>query len=290
MKITILNTLKLEHVPSGSGIAKYGDTYYVVGDDSPFLFALDKQFKIISKTRLVDSDNPADERIIKSKKPDFEAMEMIGENELIIFGSGSLSPQRDVFIRILIQESMRIEKYDITELYTNLKNLTIFKDSELNIEGVAYHNKHIFLFNRKKNLIIQFEYDELLKYIKGEVAFPQPDITEFTLPKIDGIESGFSGATTLNGESKIIFTASVENTDNAYDDGEIIGSLIGMIDIRSNKAASDFEYCLIPNNEEKLKVESVTIAEEIEHGKTKIVLVTDDDLGNSILLEGMLDW
>lgn len=290
MEITILNHIKLKKIPSGSGISKSGDTYYVIGDDSPFLYSLNKEFKIISKTPLLDFDIFSNERIIKSKKPDFEALEMIGDNEMVIFGSGSKSPERNVFIRILLADSMIIETYDISEFYDNLRNLPILKDSELNIEATAYYNNQIFLFNRKKNLIIRFEYQELLAYVKGKSGFPKPKIKQYFLPRINGIEAGFSGATTLKNEPKIIFTASVENTDNAYDDGEILGSFIGMIDISNNTLSHAFSYCEIPNTEAILKVESVTVEEEISSGKTKVILITDDDLGNSVLIESILLW
>lgn len=290
MKITHINHLELKNVPSGSGLVKFGDAYYVIGDDSPFLFHLDKAFNIISKIRLIDSDSSLGERIIKSKKPDFEAMEMIGDDELVIFGSGSKSPERDVFVRVFLNNNLLIEKYNISEFYDKLRGLPILKDSELNIEATAFHKDRIFLFNRRKNLIINFKYKELLSYIKGEVDFPEPEIKEYFLPEINGIESGFSGATTLKGEPKIIFTASAEDTDNAYDDGEILGSLIGMIDITNDKLGDISDYCLIPNTEINLKVESVTVEEEISSGKTKVVLVTDDDMSNSLIIEGLLLW
>ena len=290
MKISVLNNIKVENIPSGSGIIRSGELYYIIGDDTQFLFTLNKDFKAISKIPLLDSVNFSEDRIIKSKKPDFEALEMIGKNEIVVFGSGSKSPERNIFIRILLKDPMIIERYDISELYNNLRNLPILKDSELNIEATAFRNNQIFLFNRKKNLIIKFNYQDLLTYIKGERDFPEPEIRQFYLPKINGIEAGFSGATAIQDEAKIIFTASVENTDNAYDDGEILGSFIGMIDISNNKISQFFEYCEIPNTAANLKVESVTIEEEISSGETKVILITDDDMGNSTLLESMLTW
>lgn len=288
MKITVLNTIELMNVPSGSGIVKSGDIYYVIGDDSPFLFSLDKTFNVISKIPLLDAVTNSDERIIKSKKPDFEAMEMIEENELIVFGSGSKSPHRDIFMRILLNPPLIIERYVITDLYDKLRKLPLLKDSELNIEATAYYNNRIYLFNRTKNIIICFDYKELLNYIKGDCPYPNPEVTEFHLPKINGIGAGFSGATTLKNEAKIIFTASVENTDNAYDDGEILGSFIGMIDISTNNISNSFNYCHIPCSTVNLKVESVTVEEENSVGETKIILITDDDKGNSVILKCIL--
>lgn len=290
MKITILNHLKVNTIPSGSGISKSGDTYYVVGDDSPYLYALNKSFEIISKTPLLADAREVVGRIPKPEKPDFESIEMISENELVIFGSGSLSPQRDVFIRALLDEEVTVEQYSITEFYDQLRTLPIFEDSELNIEATAFRDNQLYLFNRKKNLILKFYYPDFLAYIKGELSFPTPEIKEFFLPKINGLEAGFSGATTLTKQAKIVFTASLEDTDNAYDDGEILGSFIGIIDISENQISETYTFCAIPNTDEKLKVESVTIQEEIAPGNTRVVLITDDDLGNSIILESVILW
>ena len=290
MKIKIQNIKKLNKVPSGSGIVKFGDGYYVIGDDSPYLFLLDKQFEVVSKTLISDDQNFNGDRIVKSEKADFETLELINENELLVFGSGSKSPQRDVFVRILLNDPMVIEKYNISEFYTHLKNLPVFNDSELNLEATAFYDQHLYLFNRRKNLIIKFGYQAFLSFIKGEGAFPKLDITEYSLPKINGIETGFSGATSFKKKPTILFTAAAEDTVNAYDDGEILGSIIGTIDISKNTISTIFDYCEIPNTGENFKVESVTIEQEIAVGKTQLVMITDDDKGNSTIIKSTLLW
>lgn len=93
MKFISSNHINLENVPGGSGIVKAGHGYHVIGDDSLFLFTLNKEFQVVSKTPLVDSFGFSDERIKKSQKPDFESFEMAGEKKLVVFGSGSKSPQ-----------------------------------------------------------------------------------------------------------------------------------------------------------------------------------------------------
>ncbi|TVP49599.1 MAG: hypothetical protein EA341_09145 [Mongoliibacter sp.] len=145
-------------------------------------------------------------------------------------------------------------------------------------------------FNRKKNVIFQFDYKKFLQYIKGELAFPEPKCYSFTLPEINGIEAGFSGASVLPKASKIIFTASVEDTDNAYDDGEILGSMIGTIDLLDAGISDTFEYCLIPHGEEKLKIESVTVDSEDSNEGANLILISDDDKGNSTLVKCKLVW
>ncbi len=290
MEVQILNRKKLVNIPSGSGIAKANDGYYVIGDDSPYLYFLDQNFEVISKILISDDQNFNGQRIIKLEKADFETLELIGKNELVIFGSGGKSPQRDVFVQVFLNEQITVEKYDLTSFYNHLRSLPVLKDAELNIEATAFHEGQLYLFNRRKNIIFKFDYGQFLSFLKDDTALPTIEVHDYILQTINKVEAGFSGATILKDQPKIIFTASVEDTDNPYDDGEILGSFIGMIDI-SNKTVSDhFDYCELSNSEEYYKVESVTIEEEISVGKTKMILITDDDEGNSMILESVLLW
>lgn len=290
MKISILNIKKLSNIPSGSGIANYGEGYYVISDDSPHLFLLNKEFDVVSKILISDTQHFNGKRIIKAEKADFETLEMIDDKELVVFGSGSKIPQRDVFVRILLNDPVVVEKYDISKFYNYLRTLPIFENSDLNIEATAFREEQLYLFNRRKNIIIKVNYSLFLDFIKGETLIPDLEFHELFLPKINGIEAGFSGATTLQNQPTIIFTASVEDNINAYEDGEILGSFIGTIDISNNIISNRFDYCEIPIVNENFKVESVTIVEEIAVGKTKVVLITDDDQGSSTIIESIISW
>jgi hypothetical protein len=173
--------------------------------------------------------------------------------------------------------------------YPSPKNPTM-RDTELNIEATAYHNNQLFLFNRKKNLIFQFDYDQFLSYLQGDAVFPVPSTYSFELPKINHIEAGFSGATIIRSLSKIVFTASVEDTDNAYDDGEILGSFIGVIDLSDKEVSNSYDFCKVPQHRTKLKIESVSIDQENAVGNTTLILIADDDKGNSTFIKGTLRW
>lgn len=288
MEIQITQHRKLFNIPSGSGIVKNSAHYYIIGDDSPFLFKLNERFETVAKIELIESNFVVGDRIQKLKKSDFESLEMIGDEELIAFGSGSRSPQRDVFLHISLKSPVKIEHYDLSGFYDGLRNLEIMENSELNIEGVTLFDGFLLLFNRKKNIIFKLKYSEFLNYLINQSNFPKLEIHEFSLPKINGIEAGFSGATVLKNASKIIFTASVEDTTNAFDDGEILGSFIGVIGIENAVIARNFEYGAIPNIDEIFKVESVTVVQETSRDETRLILITDDDLGNSVLIEATL--
>ncbi len=109
MNFTIEKSFSTSKIPSGSGIIKSNNKYYVVGDDSPYLFILDNDLNIIDQKELIDTKSLNETRIKKSKKPDFEAFEKINDQEFVIFGSGSKLPERVIFIKIL-KENNKINK------------------------------------------------------------------------------------------------------------------------------------------------------------------------------------
>ncbi len=286
LKIEILHQRELD-IPSTSGIVKSGNNYYAIGDNSPFLFLLNEDFKVVSKSPIHSFEHLTGEVIAKKLKPDFEAMEMISENEIIVFGSGSYSSARDKFLMITIGDSISVKEYNITTFYENLKSLPILENHELNIEAIAFLQGELYLFNRGRNVIFTFVYNELLAFFEGRISFPVPESTLFELPFINGIEAGFSGASAFLGSARLLFTASVENTPNTYDDGEVLGSFVGIIDIADNAVANVYRVVEIPDP--SLKVESVTIHKEISNHTTNIVLVTDSDGGKSMVLTARLE-
>lgn len=290
MTIEVLSSKIIDGVISASGIVKSGDKYYVISDDSPYLFTLDRNYDVISRLPIIPIDNPLTQRIEKAIKPDFEALDLVGENEIIAFGSGSKSPERDVFLRIFINGKEEVKTYWISEFYEYLKNLEIMDNRELNIEAVAYKDGYIFLFNRGQNVVFSFIYQELISYFDGRSPIPSPKTSLFELPEVNGIQAGFSGATALENHPYIIFTASVEDTPNAYDDGEIIGSYIGVVKIEGDCLSNSYKSVLFPEIREKLKVESVSITEEVKLGETNIMVVTDDDFKDSLIIDCKISW
>jgi len=289
MKFEIEKSEVLQDIPSASGIVSMGGRYYVVGDDSPFLFCLDPQLQLLSKTKIFSAEHVKGDRITKKHKPDFEAMEKINEREIAIFGSGSKSPARDYFVRVLVKEELVVETYSISGFYRHLKSLDIFSDSELNIEAAAAYRGQLFLFNRRKNLVISFNYEEFLEHVINGGQLPEIRIREVLLPKINDIEAGFSGATAFQMRPVLIFTASVEDTDNAYDDGEVLGSFIGLLDITSGEILHKPHSIESPDeNHGMLKVESVAIEKVISDREYKLLLTTDSDGGDSLLLRATL--
>lgn len=288
MKVHIKETRNISDFPSGSGIAQKGEKFYAIGDDSPFLYVINNRFQVEEKITLfqVESSDFKGNRIKKKLKTDFETLEMISEKELVIFGSGSKSPQRDVFVRVMLGKENSIEKHAISAFYEHLKALPLLENSELNIEATAFADGFLYLFNRANNVVIRFDYQDFIAHLAGG-KLPKLESKRIILPKIQTYEVGFSGAVTLN-SSKIIFTASAEATDDAYNDGEIIGSLVGELDITDFQNIKITRYGLIPNKKQPLKVESVTLSPSKSTDRIEVVFITDDDNGNTELIRAVL--
>lgn len=287
LEVEILHWQNLEFIPSASGIVKVKDHFYLIGDDSPYLFCIDNNFDLISKTLIYSSEKSQDGIIAKIDKPDFEAMEMISETEMLVFGSGSKSPERDVCVWVKIgEESLDIKQFDISEFYAYLKNLDSMKGYELDIEGLAVYSDKLFLLNRARNFIFSFPLKDFLKYCRGNSSFPIPKVQYFELPKIDDLQSGFSGATFLG--NNLLFTSSVEDSPNAYEDGDIFGSFLGLLSYQNGEFASNPYITKIPNPGFPLKVESVILDKIISDSEIQVIVVTDNDGEPSQILRLMV--
>lgn len=293
LKVKILKRKVLNGIPSASGIAIVNNSIYVIGDNSPWLFTLNDEFDIASKTLIKHVNFPVDDVIRKSKKPDFEAFEALNDKELLMFGSGSKSPKRDVLVRIdCSNKTPEVEIHSLEKFYNNIRSLELLKNHKLNIEAAAIENDQLFLFNRRKNLILEYSLQGFLDYISYSSTYPEPKIYEVVLPEIKDINAGFSGATMIHGEQKIIFSASVENTSNAIDDGQILGSYIGIIDLK--EIQQQYEPVCIPvleyNEMLPVKIESITISRHVGPKQVEILMVTDSDGGDSEIISAILSW
>jgi len=293
-QFSLQNRHTLVAIPSASGMAVVGDFIYVVGDNSPWLFKLDRYFILVERIAIFPELDPSHEFIFPKKdKPDLEAMTVYQSESgpaLLIFGSGTKSPQRDVCIEVTLGESLRVRHYSLVAFYTTLRAHTGLSTEELNIEGVEVIGDELLLLNRGVNLIIRYSLSDFLHCLNGEEDCPVPQITRITLPKIDGIEAGFSGAAVLPNTQHIVFVASVENTSNWIDDGEVLGSFIGILPLNQLNQSAAPECKLVSNKQEhrELKVESVAVFATNEAGCYDVLLVTDSDGAQSELLTGSL--
>lgn len=289
LKFTLRQRIVLNEIPSASGITKFGDGYFVIGDDSPYLFKLNSKFQIDSKKTIFSTDSLTNGRILKKIKPDFEAIEFWND-ELMILGSGSEKPQRDLCLKWNPNQNDSIKTYRITHLYNMLRKDPKLDSTTLNIEGLAQYENHTYLLNRGKNLIFEFSTNELNTAIeKNQKSLPYR-VYSYNLPAFNDTYSGFSGATAVPGLPYLFFTSSLETNATAYDDGKILGSYVGIIPITSTGLSGEYKIVMLPVIDQPLKVESITINKIKSKNLLEVILITDSDGGESLLLVGDLEY
>ena len=123
---------KLDNYPSASSVEYIDGKLYLMGDDATNFLVLDTNLTIIDSIPVIT--NP-ERRIPKETKPDLEASAFNNDsNEIFLFGSGSLSPYRNLAWRYNIQTRLK-DSLSLEHLYTQVKNSGI---EQVNIEGVCY--------------------------------------------------------------------------------------------------------------------------------------------------------
>jgi hypothetical protein len=292
MNAKIENSLTLHEIPSASGIEFLDGKYWLIGDNSPWLFEVNDVFEVAEKHPIFSMDFAENGTIPKSKKHDFEAMTALnweGDSALFIFGSGSKNNRfQGVLVKInnALNPTMDTQKFDLTDFYSLILEKAKLKEGELNIEAAAVLGDRLFLFNRGKNKVISLKVKHFIDYLSDTRETIKIKVKTIDLPEIDGIRAGFSGATADEKFQRIVFTASVENAADWVADGQVLGSFIGVLNLHSLENHAAPKCVLIKNKQEilRIKAESITLQESSEKS-FRCLVVTDSDGGKSELLK-----
>jgi hypothetical protein len=260
-KFTLEILFKIIGVGSASGLFLQDQSLYIISDASNFLYEYNIDNSNLIKYPL--SANAMDV-IIKRDKPDFESMTSF-QDTLYLFGSGSTS-SRNTMIEFDLKTKKTASKNDLVDLYAIMQNFGNIKAEDFNLEGAIFDGKNWYLFNRgngssKKNVLFTINAKKLSK----EFSLLS---NNYKLPKIKGVQTSFTDAILV--ENKIYFLATAENTLSTYHDGEIIGSLIGCIDLTTMKI--EFTKKISPTN----KFEGLTLFSKNEATIT-FLLCEDND-------------
>lgn len=259
---TIELLFKILGIGSASGLVYKDNSLFIISDSSSFLYEYHIQEKKLSRIKLFENFQ---ENIAKKDKFDFESIVLKG-NKLHLLGSGSTSKREKRFTYNL--ETKAITEKDLSQLYKSLKQKTSISDEELNIEGALFCNEKWHLFQRgnganSRNGIFK------IKSLKIE---SQSQFFEVQLPKIKHVETSFTDAILV--EDKIYFLATAEDTTSTYDDGEILGSIIGRMDSQT------FEIEFTQKISNFQKFEGLTLYKKTE---TEIQLLLCEDNDSDVL-------
>ena len=250
---------KIIGIGSASGLVYRDNSLFIISDNSTFLYNYNLQENALTKIPI--AENPQ-ENILKKDKYDFESIALKG-NKLHIFGSGSTS-KREKRITYNLETETIVEK-DLTKLYNQLKETASISDDELNIEGAFFNIDKWYLFQRgnganSKNGI--FILNDSLKD-NGNIEF-----IPIQLPKINHIETSFTDAILV--EDKIYFLATAEDTTSTYDDGEILGSILGRMNFKTLEIENTLQLS------DSHKFEGLTLYKKTEE-KIEFLLCQDND-------------
>lgn len=225
-KFTLELLFQIIGIGSASGLIYKDNSLLIIGDNSGFLYEYQMDSKNLKRHPLLE--NPT-ENTLKKDKADFEAITHFGDS-LYVFGSGS-TEKRNKMIQVNSTDKKIIATNDLSDLYAVMQNFGAIKPEDFNLEGAIYNGESWFLLNRgngssNKNVLFTIEG----KNLTNDFAILS---NEYKLPKIKGVRSSFTDAI-LVGDS-IYFLATAEDTESTYDDGEVLGSLIGSINLKTMK-------------------------------------------------------
>lgn len=247
---------KIIGIGSASGLVYFDGKLYIISDSSNYLYEYHISDEKLNRIALVE--NPQ-ENIVKKDKPDFEAI-TINDQELTIIGSGSTRNRNKSFSYDI--ESGKVSEKDLTGLNTKIKTQLHFTDDELNIEGLIFNKKDLYFFQRgngnsgKNGIICTNNNLEDLTFIP------------FDLPKIKNIAATFTDAILV--DEAIYFLATAEDTTSTYLDGEVLGSMIGTIDLKTMKLIDTVQIS------DKHKFEGLTLYKKT-NSKIDFLLCEDND-------------
>jgi hypothetical protein len=252
---------KIIGLGSASGLIYQDNTIFAIGDNSSYLYEYHIDSNKLERYPLAEN---SEENIPKKLKPDFEAITKF-QDSLYLFGSGSTA-NRTIMVQVDAKSKSIIKSQDLSDLYLAMQSFGKIAEEDFNIEGAIFNGETWFLFNRgngktNKNVVFTIEGKNLASEIRI-VA------NEYKLPKIKGIRTSFTDAILV--DDKIYFLATAENTDSTYNDGEVLGSIAGRIDVKKMKI--DFTKKITDTQ----KFEGITLFKKSEK-EIEFLLCEDND-------------
>ncbi|THF49917.1 hypothetical protein E6C50_11230 [Flavobacterium supellecticarium] len=260
-RLTLELLFQIIGVGSASGLIFDHSVLNIISDNSSYLYEYETKSANLKRHPLLE--NPA-ENIAKKIKPDFEAITSYADT-LYLFGSGS-TVNRNKMVKVNAKTKKVVSVVDISDLYAAMQTFAGLSSENFNIEGVAYNGKSWYFFNRGngttgKNIVFTIEGKNLVDDFN--IIF-----SELKLPKIKGVRTGFTDATLV--QDKLYFLAAAEDTNSTYNDGAVLGSVIGRIDIEKMKI--DFTRTITDTH----KFEGLTLYADSE-AEISFLLCEDND-------------
>lgn len=289
--LSIQSEIVLDSIPSGSGLVIDRDSAYIVGDDATSVYILNLQDFSYEKIPISGMPIVAN-REARSTKHDFECSTIVtwvGKKYLLAFGSGSQIESRDSLLMLAIHDNNDQRIISLKNFYKAIQDVASTDSTQWNLEAATVMAESLILCNRGNNLIIELNVSDFLSFllVEGSV-FPKVLFHRARLPRIENKEARLSGASTLN-DSVLLFSASVEDTQDWTKDGPVLGSFIMVYSIRKFEFIGSYLLQDESGNTLKEKLESVDILNKDSQDRLIVLALADNDNGSSKLFRLRLD-
>lgn len=265
-----------QFLSAASGMVIHQGMFYFVADDAQVLAYGRVGEKLKQVPLLVREELPTNSRLRGALKPDFEALTLLelgGKPYLLALCSGSGERRNSGVLLPLAKNGVPgcPREFDLTDVYEALRE----RFADLNIEGASVLGERLRLLQRANSLkgsnaAIDLHLASVVTAaLKGGVvqASAIAKVQEVDLGSIKGprgpVRWAFTDLCPMQG-GRGLFTAAAEDTDNPYEDGEIVGSAVGVMELDGR--VSWFGL-----------VDRVVKLEGIARSKGKIFVVTDAD-------------
>ena len=259
---------------AGSGLVSTSRSLWIVADELHHVVRFSNDGNLSGDGyRIFPGELPDDFKKRKRIKPDTECLIQLPARpeglSLLAFPSGSKSN------RVLASEiQLSADDEFLASREINFSAVLWFLDEripDLNIEGGAIFGEKVLLFQRGNgkagfNGIVELSFGQFELCLHGHCDTDKlnPRITEVQLPKIAGVSLTFTDAHIHDGQ--VYFSAAAERSSSTYEDGEVLGSVIGRLDSTP----------VILSQIDKVKVEGLALASSDVKGLT-FFAVTDAD-------------
>jgi len=303
IRTTLRRTLTLEapespgraaHVSAASGLVRVGEWLHVVADDSLHLATFSVRGDAPGRlSRLFPGELPEELQARKAAKPDLEVLCVLGplagapHGALLALPSGS-SPVRMIGAVLPLNAEGALagepRTVDCSALYQQIGR----ELGSLNIEGAAVVGGRLRLLQRGNgdtgvDALVDLDRERALRGIEVGALGPEVlrTIARWELGRSGGVRLSFTDASPLP-DGRLVFTATAEDTRNAYADGPVAGSAVGLL-------APDGTPLFLDSVDAKVKLEGVDA--RVEGGRVHLLLVADadDPAVAAPLLEAVLD-
>jgi hypothetical protein len=247
-----------DYIRAASGLTWVGDRLAVIQDDANFLALVDPETGLADAIPLSAGPDGIryfdDARGNKARKMDLEAVTLVPSTDgvlLAAFGSGSLAPRETVVLVSFGRTAPPgVISHAASAFYARLRGAAGFAGSEMNVEGAVYVDSAVKLFGRGNgaavgelqptNASCDITWTDLRAHLEhpSTISPPTPrDIVQYELGSLDGVSLGFTDVTRGAGES-ILYAAAAESSPDVTRDGDVHGSVLGVIQPGASMARS----------------------------------------------------